>query len=67
MKTINAEKPELLRDKAVCQLLSISRSYLWLLVKRGKFPAPIKLAPKMVRWKRSDIQPVLDNPENYLG
>ena len=66
MKTIGIEKPELLRDKSVCQLLSISRSYLWRLVKMGKLPAPVKLGPKLSVWKRSDIQPILNNPEKYF-
>jgi len=66
MKTIGTEKSSLLRDKAVCQLLSISRSYLWRMVRDGKLPKPVKLGPKLTLWKRADIEPVLRNPEKFF-
>jgi len=53
----------LLRDVNVAELLSVSRGYIWKLVKSGKLPPPIKLSAKLSIWKLSDVQKYLDNPE----
>jgi excisionase family DNA binding protein len=67
MKMISNEMPRLLRDKQFAELLSISRSYLWRLVKQGKIPAPIKLGPKTTVWKSDIAIRVIKNPELYFG
>ena len=66
MKNISTDMPRLLRDKHFAALLSISRSYLWRLVKQGKIPAPIKLGPKTTVWKSEDAIKVIKNPERYF-
>jgi predicted DNA-binding transcriptional regulator AlpA len=66
MKTIRNDMPRLLRDKQFAELLSISRSYLWRLVKCGKIPAPIKLGPKTTVWKSDDVIKVVERPELYF-
>ena len=67
MQAISNDMPRLLRDKQFAELLSISRSYLWRLVKQGKIPAPIKLGPKTTVWKSSVAIKVIENPEHYFG
>ena len=66
MNTITNEAPRLMRDKDVAEVLSISRSHVWNLVKRGKFPAPIKLSGKITVWKSVDVLKVIENPEQYF-
>jgi len=67
MKKISNDMPRLFRDKQVAELLSISRSYLWRLVKLGKLPAPIKLGNKTTVWKSADVMKVIERPELYFG
>lgn len=45
----------LLRDKEVLEFLHISRSSLWLGVKQGRFPQPVKLSKRTTRWRAQDI------------
>ena len=66
MQAISNDMPRLLRDKQFAALLSISRSYLWRLVKQGKIPAPIKLGPKITVWKSTVAIKIIENPELYL-
>lgn len=35
---------------------SLSRSTLYDWINKGKFPKPVKLGPRIVRWKRSDLE-----------
>ncbi|MXO66278.1 helix-turn-helix transcriptional regulator [Altericroceibacterium endophyticum] len=43
-------KDRLLTIREVMQRTSLSRSYVYHLVKQGDFPEPIKLGPKCTRW-----------------
>ena len=43
----------------VAAMLSIGVSTIWLRVKRGEFPKPIKLGPKTTRWRMSDISALM--------
>jgi prophage regulatory protein len=40
-------------------LLAISRSFFLDQVKKGRFPKPIKLSPRVSVWKRSDIEAII--------
>ena len=45
-----------LRLPQVLQITGIkSRTTIWEWRKQGKFPEPIKIAPKLVVWKKTDI------------
>lgn len=44
-------------------LLPISRSTLYCWVADGKFPAPIKLNPRVSVWRRSEILAFIDKME----
>ena len=46
----------LLRLNAVLEMVALSRSQLYRLKKEGKFPASIKVGPKSVRWRESEIR-----------
>ena len=46
----------LLRDTEVAAMLAIGRSTLWAWLKRGEFPAPVRLAANTVRWPRSEVE-----------
>lgn len=53
-------QPEsLLRDKQVLQRLFISRAAWWLGVKEGRYPAGIKLSPRITVWRSSDIDALI--------
>src|SRR4051794_23276421 len=48
-----------LRLGEVLEMTRIPRSSWWRGVKEGRFPAPIKFGPKTTRWRRSDIQALI--------
>jgi prophage regulatory protein len=51
----------LLRLRAILSLIPVSRS-TWLAgVKSGRFPAPVKLGPRIVAWKSTAIQTLIDD------
>lgn len=45
-----ANKDRLITMSEVMERTSLSRSYIYVLIKRGKMPAPIKLGAKCSRW-----------------
>ncbi len=45
-----------LRIKDVMKKTGIARSTIWLWVKEGKFPKPIKLSPRITVWEESKVQ-----------
>ena len=46
---------QILRVKEVARRLGISRSTLYVWIKEGRFPSPIRLGVRMVGWKDSDV------------
>jgi prophage regulatory protein len=40
--------------------LPVSRSTWWAGVKSGRFPAPVKLGPRITAWRSADIQRLID-------
>lgn len=44
-----------LRLPEIMEVTGLARSTVYLWIKDGKFPQPIKLSPKLVVWKESDI------------
>jgi prophage regulatory protein len=62
--------------------IPVSRSTWWAGVKVGRFPAPVKLGPRITAWRDSDIEqligkgigssndiqtPAADNPSHIVG
>jgi prophage regulatory protein len=52
---------KLLVSKDVCALLRVSEATLYRMVKRGDFPAPLRLGLRTVRWRESDVMRYLQN------
>ena len=44
-----------LREKEVCEYISVTRAVLNTWRREGKFPNPIRLGTKAIGWKRQDI------------
>jgi predicted DNA-binding transcriptional regulator AlpA len=54
------QQDTLLRVPDITQRLGgVSRSYWWAGVKDGKFPAGIKLSPRVTVWRASDIDALI--------
>ena len=51
-----------LRIKDLLHFIPVSKSHLWAMVKKGKFPQPVKLDQKITAWKAEDIQQWINNP-----
>jgi prophage regulatory protein len=59
-----AQPPGLLRLKSIIGpsgLIPMSRSAFYAAVKAGRFPAPVKLGPRIVAWKSTEIQKLIDD------
>ena len=41
--------------------IPVSRSTWWAGVKSGRFPAPVRLGPRITAWRDADIQRLVDN------
>lgn len=46
---------QLLRLPQVTSLTSVSRSRVYLLMKAGKFPRPVKIGPRARAWRRREL------------
>ena len=46
---------KLLRIPQVMELTGLAKSTVWLWVKEGKLPKPIKLSPRVSVWKESEL------------
>lgn len=55
------EDKALLRLPRVLSLVGVSRSSWWAGVKAGKFPAAIKVSPRVTAWRASEISALLDS------
>ena len=56
MANKNREKHIILRRKQVEDRISLSRSTIYLNIKNGTFPKPIKLGARAVGWLESEIE-----------
>ena len=54
MEAIGMEE-RLLRRREVEDITGLSRSTIYRMVKTGQFPPPVRVGPKAVRWRLSDI------------
>lgn len=48
-----------IREREIIQILPISRATWWAGVKSRKFPAGIKLSPRVTVWRASDIEALM--------
>ena len=49
-------EPELLTVEEAAEMCGMGPTKLRELVKQGRFPKPVKLSSRWVRWRRADIQ-----------
>jgi len=47
---------KLLRAREAADVLGISQRSFWRLVSAGVLPQPVKLTPRIVRWRAADIE-----------
>jgi prophage regulatory protein len=47
--------------------IPVSRSTWWAGVKSGRFPAPVKLGPRITAWRDADIQQLIDNGLSFFN
>lgn len=48
----------------VCKILKVSRNYIYIMLKNGKFPAPIIISKRKHRWLPSDIENWINEKHN---
>lgn len=57
------DSPAYLRVKQIVApsgLLPIGKSTFWNNVKRGIYPQPVRLSPRVTAWRRVDIEELMD-------
>jgi prophage regulatory protein len=52
----------LITDREVAHLLGASRSWVWMLTRDGKLPAPIKLSQRCTRWRLAQVREWMADP-----
>ena len=57
---------QLLRVAAVLDIVGVSRSALYEWMNEGRFPRPITIGPKTVRWRPEDIEAWLEERRGPL-
>lgn len=55
---------ELLSAREVCKIAGFSHATLYRLVKRGRFPKPIKIGLAAVRWRADELATHIENLSN---
>jgi len=53
------------RLPAVLAHIPVSKSTWWAGVKAGRFPRPVKLAPRISAWRTEDIKLLIENPQQW--
>lgn len=48
-------------------LIPVSRATWWNGVKTGRFPAPVKLGPRITVWRATDILALIDGAGKTIG
>ena len=57
----------LVRLSDVCEFLGISRSTVYLRLSEGRFPPPVRLGPKTVRWRIEAVEDWRDSHISFSG
>ena len=61
---MNTNNIRLIRIQEVMDKVGIARSTVWHMVKKGTFPKPRKLSPKVTVWVESEIDEYINNIVN---
>ena len=54
--------PAILRVDDLTEMLGVSRKTIWSWRRSGDFPEPVKLGPRLIGWRRSDVDAWLNRP-----
>ncbi|MCH9776449.1 MAG: AlpA family transcriptional regulator [Planctomycetes bacterium] len=57
------DQTEYVSPREIAEQLCVTAETLLAWADKGKFPKPIKLAPKTQRWKRSDVENFLNQKQ----
>jgi prophage regulatory protein len=57
----NEELEKMFRVKDVIKKIPISRSGIWLSVKKGTFPKPVRIGARSVAWTQSQLDEWLES------
>lgn len=58
---------QLLTAREVCDLLKVQRGTIYSLIKTDNFPQPIKLGPKVSRWRRGEVLHYIETRRRSKG
>lgn len=50
------------REKNVLELMPFGHTTLWLKIKRGEFPKPVKLTERITAWRAEEIRQWIELP-----
>jgi predicted DNA-binding transcriptional regulator AlpA len=53
------------QSQLIPTILPFSSATLWRMVKKGRFPAPIKLSERVTAWSAEHVRQYLANPTGY--
>ncbi|WP_082450882.1 helix-turn-helix transcriptional regulator [Sphingomonas sp. Leaf22] len=56
----------LLRGSTVISRTGIPRSTIYHMMKQGRFPLPVRISQRSVRWRESDIQNFIESPSRWM-
>lgn len=56
-----------MRLPAVLTIIPVGRSTWWAGIKSGRYPAPVKLGPRMTAWRAEDIAALVAGISAQLG
>ena len=59
--TTHPHAESLLRLPEVEAVVGMKKSKIYALLRQGQFPAPVRLGPRSVRWKSTDVEAWIDN------
>jgi prophage regulatory protein len=48
--------------RETCAIVNLSRTTLWRLARVGDFPAPVRISPGRIAWRRSDLERWIEAP-----
>jgi prophage regulatory protein len=48
-------------------IVPVGHATFWRMVKDGRFPAPVKLGPKVTAWRAEDVRAWIANPGMAAG
>lgn len=57
---------EIWRLPRVAATIGMGRSWIYLAVQEGRFPAPIRIGSRAIGWKRSDVLAWLDSRQRRV-